>query len=71
MSTPEDKKYKRRVHMRRGKLTRDGVIFIFGLGGIIHETLFSHSERPTLLLLFGAMIGLPAFLRLDEKKNGK
>ena len=49
------------------RLGRDALIFLVGLGGIVHETLFAASERPTLLLLFGAMIGLPAFLRLDEK----
>ncbi len=42
-----------------------------GLGGIVNEALIRVGpERPTLLLLFAAMIGLPAFLRTDEKKNG-
>lgn len=51
------------------KNLRDVAIFGMGLVGIIHETFFSHGERPTLLLLFAAMIGLPAFLRMDEKKD--
>lgn len=38
--------------------------------GVIHETLVGIGERPTLLLLFGAMMGLPAFIRKDGK-NGK
>lgn len=54
---------------RRIRLTRDGLIFAVGLLGIVHQTLLVESDRPTLLLLFGAMIGLPAFLRLDEKKS--
>lgn len=53
------------------KLTRDAVIFAVGVGGIIHETLFTQSDRPTLLILFAAMIGLPAFLRFDENRGGR
>jgi hypothetical protein len=34
--------------------------------GIAYETLRNGAERPTLLLLFAAMVGLPAFLRGDE-----
>lgn len=59
-----------RTRRKRGvRLTRDGVIFVVGLLGIIHQTLVVEADRPTLLLLFGAMIGLPAFLRLDDRKN--
>lgn len=32
------------------------------MGGVAHETLIGHAERPTLLILFAAMMGLPAFL---------
>jgi hypothetical protein len=50
---------------------RDAILFFAGLAGVGHETLISHAgERPTLLLLYAAMMGLPAFLRADEKKNG-
>lgn len=34
--------------------------------GVAHETLLQHSERPTLLILFAAMMGLPAFLTSTE-----
>lgn len=44
-------------------------LFVGGMGGVIHETLGRTQERPTLLLLFAAMMGLPAFLRMDEKKG--
>lgn len=42
---------------------------LFGVGilGIVYETVVVHGDRPTLLVLFGAMVGLPAFLRTDEK----
>lgn len=47
------------------------MLFLGGLAGVIHETVLSDAERPTLLLLFAAMMGLPAFLRADENRNGK
>lgn len=66
---PRPKKSRRRRFRFRFRLTRDLTIFLVGLGGIVHETLFTHEDRPTLLILFAAMIGLPAFLRLDEKRS--
>ena len=57
--------------MTNWPLARDVILFFGGLGGVAHETLISHVERPTLLLLFAAMMGLPAFLGRDEKRNGK
>lgn len=56
---------------RLGGISRDTVLFVAGLGGIAHETLLSNGvERPTLLFLFGAMCGLPLFLRADERTRG-
>lgn len=46
---------------------RSVVLFVGGLAGIAHQTLIATQEKPTLLVLFAAMIGLPAFLRSDEK----
>ena len=60
------------VKKRRPVLTRD--FFLFGTGLIltIHETVVHKgAERPYLLMLFAGMMGLPVFLRQDEKKNGK
>jgi hypothetical protein len=54
----------------RRKLTRDGVVFAIGVVGIIHEIFFSTTDRPTLIILFAAMIGLPAFLHIDERGRG-
>ncbi len=54
---------------RSVRLTRNGLLFAAGLLGIAHETLTVSTERPQLLLLFAAMVGLPAFLTHDEKKN--
>lgn len=51
------------------RITRDTVLFVAGLAGVFYETVFTKGDRPSLLFLFGAMIGLPAFLRSDEKNS--
>ena len=53
---------------RLPKIGRDTILFFGGLAGIFHETVVADGERAALLMLFGTMVGLPAFLRLDEKK---
>lgn len=50
---------------------RDFLLFLGGFLGVIHETVLATAERPTLLLLFAAMMGLPAFLRQDDGKGAK
>ena len=52
-------------------IARDTVLFVVGLLGLAHETLVNDADRPTLLLLFAAMIGLPAFIGKDAKDAGK
>lgn len=53
------------------KIIRDTILFVFGLAGIAYETVVVHVDRPTLLVLFGACIGLPAFLHKDESQTHK
>jgi hypothetical protein len=53
--------------MTRWPLIRDIVLFVGGMAGIANEALSYNAERPTLLLLYAAMVGLPAFLRSDER----
>lgn len=53
--------------MKSFPLIRDLMLFLGGIAGVGHETLLTHAERPTLLILFAAMMGLPAFLRGDDK----
>lgn len=48
------------------RLSRDVVLMAAGLAGVAHETVIYQGERPSLLILFAAMLGLPALLR----KNG-
>lgn len=50
-------------------LTRDGGLYAMGLAGIAYEIVIDHTERPTLLILLGAMVGLPSILKLDEKRS--
>ena len=52
------------------KKTRDAILFLLGAGGVIHETVASQSERPMLLMLFAAMMGLPAFLAAERQGKG-
>jgi len=57
--------------MTKWPLIRDILLFFGGLAGVAYETLASQADRPTLLLLFAAMMGLPAFLRADAKDGKK
>jgi hypothetical protein len=43
-------------------ILRDVLLFAGGLIGVAHETVIATAERPTLLILFASMMGLPAFL---------
>ena len=49
------------------RLARSVALFVGGFAGVAYETVVSHAERPTLLVLFTAMMGLPFALRADEK----
>lgn len=46
---------------------RTAILFTGGLVGAAYVTVVDQTERPTLLILFAAMMGLPLFLRTDEK----
>lgn len=54
---------------QRWPALRDILLFFGGMGGVFHETVLAVGERPTLLILFAAMMGLPAFLRMDGKST--
>lgn len=55
--------------MKNWQTTRDIILFFGGLAGVFNETMLNTTERPTLLILFAAMMGLPAFLRNDDSKH--
>lgn len=51
-------------------ITRDTVLFVVGLGGIVHEAFVrTGATRPEFLMLFAAMVGLPVALRRDEGRR--
>jgi hypothetical protein len=38
-----------------------------GVIGIFEEAILQKGERPTLLIIFASMLGLPTFLSVDKK----
>lgn len=51
-------------------LMRDVAIVATALVLIVFEAVFREGpERPTLLLLYTGMLGLPAFLRADQRRS--
>ena len=56
--------------MNNWSAIRSAMLFFGGLLGVVHETALQETERPTLLILFAAMMGLPAFLN-SKDQNGK
>lgn len=54
------------------RISRDAFLFVLGVLGIVHETIFATKERPVLLILFAAMVGMTGVLRgieLDVQKR--
>lgn len=45
---------------------RDVVLFVLGTAGIVHETVIAERERPVLIVLFAAMVGLTGVIRSTE-----
>lgn len=43
------------------------MLFAVGIGGVVHEAVFTQLDRPALLVVYAAMIGLPGFLRANGK----
>lgn len=52
------------------KITRDVVLFTAGLALTINEGLLRDGDRPSLLVLYAGMMGLPAIFRFDEQRRG-
>lgn len=57
------------LHGAAAKFTRDRMITGVALGGVIYETVIEHADRLPLLALYGSMLGLPLFLRSDERNK--
>lgn len=50
---------------------RDVLTATLGAGGIIHETVLAQSERPTLLIIFAGLLGLPLVFKESDKGGEK
>lgn len=48
---------------------RDSLIFLSGLGLTFYEAIIREADRPSLLVLYAAMMGLPAVLNADKKRG--
>jgi hypothetical protein len=44
-------------------------LFVAGMSGIAYETVWEHSDRPDLLILFAAMVGLEGVIRADTLRR--
>lgn len=52
------------------KITRDVAIFVLGGVAFVHELVSEGAERPQILIMSAAMMGLPLIIRGDEKRQG-
>lgn len=46
---------------------RDAILFFVGLAGIVYEAVVESGERVSLLIVYCAMLGLPAALLTDRR----
>jgi hypothetical protein len=46
-------------------------LFAAGLSGIVYETVWEHTDRPDLLILFGGMVGLEGVIRADAARRSR
>lgn len=54
---------------RDWKDIREVILFFAGLAGVAHETIQYGTERPSFLVLFAGMMGLPLYLAKDKEAN--
>ena len=48
-------------------VNRSTIMFVLGAIGFLHELILGAAERPFLLALCGALMGLPFVLAADER----
>lgn len=53
------------------RLSRDTILFVVGLIGLTYVTIQNGPERPTLIIAFVGMMGLPLFIGADEKRRDR
>lgn len=52
--------------MSNWPLVRNVILFCGGFLGAGYEVIFEQADKPSLILLLAAMMGLPAFLDKDK-----
>lgn len=52
------------------EFVRTLTLFFAGLGGVMYEMLFVHPADYGLLVIFGAMMGIPIYLNRGKNGNG-
>jgi len=52
------------------EFVRTLTLFFAGLGGVLYEMLFEDPADPGLLVIFGAMMGIPIFLNKNGRNGG-
>ena len=55
------------TNKRRLRITRDLILFLIGISGIIWQTVVDDVDRPYLLAVFVACVGLPTYLASAPK----
>lgn len=55
-----------RIRRPSAKNLRDLVTFLLGAIGLVYEALTGGVEKPTLIIAFVGLMGLPLFIRGDE-----
>lgn len=53
------------------KITRDGVIFVLGVGGFVAQLLPGAPEKPTLIYACVALLGVVPVLQAQDRRNDK
>jgi hypothetical protein len=48
---------------------RSAVLFALGSVGFLYELVIDKLDRPTILILITAMLGLPTLLAVDERRR--
>lgn len=54
------------------RLSRDFVLGLLGAAILLNEAFLQNGpERPTLMLVSAALLGLPVWLRVDERRQAR
>lgn len=60
-----------RLPRKKWRITRDGLLFVGGSLGLIHETLYAHPPREVLVIAFVSMMFGFYPLRMGDRERDK